>query len=292
MSKPVRVTPDIAGKLSLNPNTFVHVGGIWGRISSGQNYMALDGIRQVISANNLQIFYFQQGQLWAQEAHSFIGEIRTYPAIKGAQRAVAMATLVEWEVNIILGIVAASSGFGLAVVVGTDIFKFLVVNKENFSKWHQGLVAILKARADLKVKAPTLYEKVFESFLKQLWAAISSGMEDALTKPDAAGKLVGVLIGKLGKTVLQSRFTILGVIWILLSSVATKILTSVPSAINISVGEYKTISQDLINQLKSIGVTISPSEIQIIFQEIAKNPEQIRKVFFDLQSEFKRAGLM
>ncbi|HBE41055.1 MAG TPA: hypothetical protein DDW27_07610 [Bacteroidales bacterium] len=292
MSRPVRVTPEIAGKLSLNPDTFVQVGGIWGRISSGQNYMALDGIRQVISANNLQIFYFQQEQLWAQEAHSFIGEIRTYPAIKGAQRALGMATIVEWEVNIILGIVAASSGFGLAVVVGTDIFKFLVDNKENFGKWHQGMVAILKARAVLKVKAPALYEKVFESFLKQLRVAISSGMGDALTKPDTAGKLVGVLIGKIGKTVVQSRFTILGVIWILFSSVATKIMTSVPSAINISVGEYKTISQDLINQLKSIGVAISPSEIQVIFKEIAKDPEQIRRVFFDLQSEFKEAGLM
>jgi hypothetical protein len=153
------------------------------------------------------------------------------------------------------------------------------------------MVAILKARAVLKVKAPALYEKVFESFLKQLWVAISSGMGDALTKPDTAGKLVGILIGKIGKTVVQSRFTILGVIWILISSVATKIMTSVPSATNISVGEYKTISQDLINQLKSFGVTISPNEIQIIFKEIAKDPEQIRKVFLIFSPNLKKLAL-
>ncbi len=286
MAKPIRITPQMAAQLVFNPSMSAHAGGIWGTIRPGQNYMASDGIRQVVHADNSQIFYFVKGELWGQEAQSFISEIRTYPAIRGAQGAVGMAMLAEFQVNLLLGIVASSTGVGAAIVIGTDVFKFLITNKENFGKWHRMIKAVLKARDTLKTKAPILYERVFDAFLRQLWTASTSGMPAAMSKPDTAGKLTGAMVGKFGTKVLQARFSVLGAVWIILSTVASKVATSVPSAISVSVGEYKKLAEDLIRQLQAIGVSLSQKDAEQIFREIAKNPGEIARVFAELKAAF------
>jgi hypothetical protein len=276
----------MAMELQINSQSSVHIGGIWGTIRPGQNYRATDGLRQVVHADSSLIFYVQNNALWGQQTQSFIDEIRTYPVIQGAQNSVGMVRLAEFEVNVLLGIVAASSSVGLLTVVGVDVFKFLVTHRDHFAVWQRQMQAFLKARSRLKVKAPTLYEKIFEAFLQQFWGATCAGMPTAMLQPDAAGKLTGVMLGKLGRAAVQTRLTALGTVWIILSSVAGKLLTSVPTAIRLTVEEYKQSAQDLIKQLQLLKISISEREAQQIFQEIARNPHEIYTVFQELRMAF------
>ncbi len=290
MAKPFRIDPQTAMQLTFNPRQSVQIGGIWGTIRPGQNYQATDGLRQVVDVGGYLIFYYQNNALWGQQTQSFIDEIRTYPLIRGAQRAVGMAKLAEFQVNMLLGIVAGSSGIGMLAVVGVDIFKFLVMNKDNFNKWLIQMQAFLKVRERLKAKAPILYEKIFEMFLKQLWIATKKNIPAATTQPHVVGKLIGIMLGKFGKAAVRSRLTILGTIWIILSNVTSKIITSTPSAIRITSGAYKQLAIDLLSQLRKIGITISEREAQQIFQEIAKHPNEIRDIFRELQAAFGSQG--
>ena len=290
MAKPKRITKQWAAELTLYRSVPVNVGGIWGTIRAGHNYWGPYGIRQVIHADAFSIIYFQKGDLWVQEVNNFRDDLRMSPAHKGTKGALGIANLMEFEVNLLLGIVAGSSVAGFLTVIEIDIFKFLLTNRDNFEKWYRMIKAILKARSILKTMAPILYEKVFDGFLKQLWSSTSSGMPAALSKPENAGKLTGLMIGKFGNKLMSIRFTVLGGIWIIFSTMATKLITSVPSAINIKAMEYKKIAQDLIDQLKEMDVSISQKDIQNIFREIEKNPREIKKVFSDLESVFKEVG--
>src|ERR1051325_8078687 len=89
----------------LDPRTFLHVGGIWGQIRSGQTVMATDGMRFVWSADGLQVIYTQKNQFYGQSASGFIGEMRTAPYIEGLRLAEFMARVAEVEMKLMMGVV-------------------------------------------------------------------------------------------------------------------------------------------------------------------------------------------
>src|SRR5215831_15551232 len=149
--------------------TVLHIGGIWGTIKAGQTVMASDGYRFVWSADSMIVIYSLKGKFYGQGSTGFINELRTAPIIEGARRAEFMAKVAEVEMKFLMGIVAGSSGVGFGIVISVEVSEFMVENRENFDKWKRQLEAILKAREYLKRNAPTIYDKLFNAVLNQVY---------------------------------------------------------------------------------------------------------------------------
>jgi hypothetical protein len=277
---PVLMDPVYALKL-IDPKSKVYLGGIWGTAKAGQTFLASDGQRLILSAIPTDILYLLiptgavQGGIYRQSVKGFFIEINTYSVIEGARRALPMARLAEIEMQIIMGITAATSWVGFIAVVGSDMSKFLLENKDNFSKWYRIVEVAWEVRSTLKRVAPTLYEKLFDTVLTGLVKEILPNTPENINA-EAAARMVGILLGKLGKRALESRLTILSIVWTILLEVTKKCLAQVPKTMKATVGEYKESADKVIRNLQSIGAQISPAEMQRIYDEISRNPREIK----------------
>lgn len=285
-SDPVALDFQAAEKL-IDPASKLPIGGIWGDVKSGETWLGTDGSRLVMTASYRGVIYLlnTDGRIYLQSARGFVGEVTTYPFIEGARRAAPMVRLIELEIQFILGIVGATSGVGFVAVAGSSILAFVVENRQNFAKWSRLASALMTARSSLKQIAPTLYDKVFDALLFVLIKDVIPNTPGAITA-DGAAKMVGAIVGKLGKKAAEGKFSVLTILMTLLGNVATKCLTSVPKAISVTAGEYKQSADKLVDTLRASGVTISLDDAQKIFEEIRQHPKEIR----DLLGKIEAAG--
>jgi hypothetical protein len=295
---PVELSPDRVRTLNLSKGK-LFLGGIWGTVESGQTWLATDGKRSVISADSMTVIYVLTGatqpvrnnRFFIQSSTGFRGEVTTYPMIEAARRAAPMARLAELEMQVMIGIFAASSGVGLATVIGTDIVDFCIKNQDDFGKWGKALAACVAVREVLKRHAPTLYDRLIEGVLVAAGAGVLESLRNvpaaAGNDPKLIGRFIGALVGKLGKKALSSRLSALSVIWILLSTAATKSLSAVPRALRMSLDERAKAAEAIITELRRSGVTISAEDARKIVEEVAAKADEIRASLDQLKSAFE-----
>lgn len=286
-SDPVAIDVQVAEKL-IDTASKLTIGGIWGEVKSGETWLATDGSRLVMTASNGGVIYLlsTDGRIYRQSARGFVGEVTTYPFIEGARRAAPMVRLIELEVQFIMGVIGATSGVGFAVVAGTSILSFVVENRQKFTQWSRMVSAIMTARTALKQIAPTLYDKVFDALLFVLIKDVLPNAPGAITA-DGLAKMVGAIVGKLGKKAAEGKFSALTILATLLGNVAKNCLTAVPKAISITAGEYKQSADKLIETLRSSGVTVTAADAQKIFEEIRQHPKEILDLFGKIEAAAK-----
>jgi hypothetical protein len=214
------------------------------------------------------------GRIYSQSAEGFIGEITTYPIIEGARRAAPMARLVEMELQLIMGLVAASSGAGLAAVLGTKAVAFIVENRENFGRWARIVEAALDARSTLKSVAPTLYDNLFDATLLAIFKDVIPQTPGAIKAKDIAYS-IGVVVGKLGKVVIEKKFKVFSIVAILLFEFAKRCILATPEALKNAAGELQGDPEKLIAELRAAGTTITKAEAVLILLEIRQHPKEI-----------------
>jgi hypothetical protein len=197
-----------------------------------------------------------------------------------------MARLAEIEMKLLMGVVAGSSGVGFAIVIGTEVLEFVVENRENFEKWKRQLQAALEVRAFLKRHAPTLYDKVFNAVLKQVWKGVKGQLPDAVTAETVAFG-VGVVLGSVGKAAAKGKFTTLGVLVVVLEQIVVRFsLNVLPEALKLTAAEYAQLAQEIIGKLKEVGVEITDGDVRKIVEEVYKHPREIKEAFDKLQAAF------
>src|SRR5439155_25683512 len=114
--------------------------------------------------NTYGIYYEQKGKPYYSTADDFQRDLRVYGSIEGARGARGMAYLSKLEVTFIMGALAAASGIGLGLVLGTEVGMFWDEHADDFPKWKIQVSAFLAARKILKRSAPHLYEKLYSLF--------------------------------------------------------------------------------------------------------------------------------
>lgn len=296
--KPVELTADRLKTLNPSTESKLFLGGIWGNVESGQTWPATDGRRSVISADSMTVIYVLTGathptrnnKFFIQSSAGFRGEVTTYPFVEAARRAAPMARLAQLEMQIMIGIFAATSGVGLAAVVGTDVVDFCLKNHDNFGKWSKALAACVAVREVLRRHAPTLYDKVVDAVLIAAGAGVTESLrnipEATANDPKLMGRFIGALIGKLGKQALSTRLSALSVVWILLSTVATKSLGAVPGALRMSLDERAKTADAIVTELRRGGVSLSAEDARKIVEEVAAKPQEIRASLEQLKAAF------
>ena len=296
---PVELSAERVKTLNPSSQSKLFLGGIWGSVERGQTWLATDGKRSVISADSTSVSYVltsathpaRNNKFFIQSSVGFRGEVTTYSFVEAGRRAAPMARLAELEMQIMIGIFAVSSGVGLAAVVGTDLVDFCLKNHANFGKWSKALGACVALREVLKRHAPTLWDKLIEAALVATGAAVGESLRNipdaAVNDPKLMGRFLGALIGKLGKQAISSRLSALSVIWVLLSTVATKSLGAVPAALRLSLDERAKTAEAIIAELRRSGVMLTADDARRIVDEVAAKPQEIRASLEQLKSAFE-----
>lgn len=275
----------------LNTRTTLYLGGFWGEVRSGQTWLATDGERLIWSADPSMVIFSIKEKFFVQTSRGFRGEVTTYPFVEGGRRAEPMRKLAELEMKLLIGIVAGSSGIGFAIVVGTEIFSFVVENRTNFEKWKRQLGTILEVRAFLKLHAPTLYDKVFDAVLQKVWKDVKSQVPNAVTGETVAFG-VGVIFGSAGKAAAKGKFSLLGVLVVILQQIVIRFSLNVaPQALKLTADEYAKLAAEIIGNLNQAGVVITDADVRKIVEEVEKNPRQIKEAFDKLNAVFDKAEL-
>jgi hypothetical protein len=295
---PVELSAERLRALNTSTQSKLFLGGIWGTVESGQTWLATDGKRSVISADSMTVIYVltaaahpgRNNKFFIQSSVGFRGEVTTYSFAEAGRRAAPMARLAQIEMQVMIGIFAVTSGFGLAAVIGTDLVDFSLKNHNNFGKWSKALGACVVVREVLKRHAPTLYDKLIDGVLIAAGVGLTESLrnipEAAVSDPKLMGRFIGALVGKLGKQALSSRLSALSVIWILLSTVATKSIGAVPGALRLSLDERAKTADAIITELRRGGVILSAEDARKIVEEVAAKPQEIRASLEQLKSAF------
>jgi hypothetical protein len=270
----------------LDTRTVLHIGGIWGTVSSGDTWLATDGSRLVWSADGMMVIYTIKGKFYVQSSRGFIGEVTTYPWIEAARRAAPMVKLAEMEMKLLMGIVAGASGVGFAIVIGTEILEFVVENRDNFETWKRQLDVVLRTRAFLKANAPTLYDKVFSAILNKVYQDAKAKLPDAITAETVAFG-VGVVLGTVGKKLAQGRFSLFALAFVIVEQLVIRFSLNVaPGALKITADEYRKLADEIIGKMRDAGVTVTEPDVRKIVEEVKNHPEDIKQAFKMLQEVF------
>lgn len=234
------------------------------------------------------------GKTYFQEADSFRGDMKTYPFYEAGKRARPIKKLAEIELNLILGIASAASGFVLAAVMITSITQFVVENEKEFPKWIKLLKVLLIVDTTLKKHAPILHKKTRRFILKGILKGVTIGaVPTSRNLPKAyykknidaehLAKLLGSIIGTIGKKEFTKRVSLGAVFWVIVQKAILDVLKAFPEAIKITIKQKKRLAQNLIQQFRKAGVKITETEAMQIIQEIRKKPKVIRKSIRQLQ---------
>jgi len=265
----------------------MQIGGIWGSVKAGETWMSMEGERFIWYVDGMQVVYSIGAKFFTQSASGFKGDIRTYPLVAAGVSARPWVVVAETEMKLLMGIVAGASGAGFLLVVGLEVAEFVTENLDDFHKWENQLETALKVRAMLKNKAPVLYDKVFSAVLKQVWKDVKSNLPDAIT-PQIVFFGIGVIIGAGGKAVAAGKFSILGVLVVVVEQLAIRFTLGVaPGAIKITADDYKKVSKEIIDQVGAAGVALRDGDVQKITEEVRQNPQLIKDALKLLQDSFQ-----
>ena len=297
---PIELTSAQLNKINPMTETAYYMGGIWGDVRAGQTWLAHDGKRFIVSASNgVGIFFIlaqatdptKTGKIFYQSCAGFKGDVTTYPLSEGARRAEHWVRIGEIEMNVLMGIAAACSGIGFIALLGTDLLSFITKNKDNFGKWAAAVGVALAVRDVLKKHAPTLYDKLIDAALLSAATAVGGSITSIpsaiANDPKVIGRAAGAIVGKLGKKAATARLTALSAIWILLSTFLLKALSAVPGAVAISVEEKTLTANQIIEKLRSSGVTLSLEDARKIVDEVAAHPRELQDSLRKLREAFE-----
>jgi hypothetical protein len=261
-----------------------YIGG-WPPIEAGQTWLAPDGQRFVCFASSFDITFYVNGKFFHQNPAGFIDEVLTYPYYAAGKASAWLATVAEFEMKVIMGIIAGASGAGFFAIVGTEVAEFYKQNRKNFGKWSRMLTAVMEVRATLKRIAPTLYDKVFNAVLLRLLGKIPEGV------PEAVAFAVGVILGHAGKALWKGKFNEFSVLMEVLKQLVLRFVTSVaPVAAKLALADLQKFEADFIQTMKDEGVSISSADVKQIGEEVQKHPREMKEAFDKLKTAFSEDG--
>jgi len=139
----------------------------------------------------------------------------------------------------------------------------------------------------LKKYAPTLYDKLYEVLFQGMKVGALAGLglagddilknvPKAMTKDTkTTGRLIGALVGGIGKVAFTKRLTILSAILSIAKTLAGKAIVAIPGSMGITSAEGLRTAREIVTYIKSSGISISENEGKKIVDEVSKYPKEI-----------------
>lgn len=209
------------------------------------------------------------GGIYAQMTDAFINEFISCFYKDMYDVLAPLVTIIEAEVNLLLAIGTTLTGTGL-LYGGVALSAFIVQNKNKFKDWIAIIEAIIEARNELKLIAPTVYSNIFDAVFKFYGRSLT---------PANAASYVGKIIGEGGKALWTNKINIFASVGSLILSAASVLAKNLPDSIARAEQLWKDGARTLMVELRSQGVEVTPQEQIAIFQEIRAHPKEIAQIF-------------
>jgi hypothetical protein len=262
----------------------------------GQVIKGLDGKRLILSITSVETVFLlldrsgpgagaedwnpmrgSVGGIYAQSTDAFINEYETYFWKDLARTLAPIETMIETEVNLLMGIGTVITGTAV-FWAGAELSVFVAKNRHKFGHWIAIFAAVLAAREALKRLAPTLYDKLFDALFYFYIRSL---------KPENVANVVGWIIGKGGERLMKGKLNLLLNGCILVIDVLVMLLKNVADSVLRAKGLYNQGFHGIVTELRSQGGDVTPQEQLKIFNELKANPEEIKKIFTTLVNEIQ-----
>lgn len=263
--------------LTWDGSSKLSIGGVFIDAKQGQVWIDDKGQRRLIIhiLGSGVVIFVKNNKPYVQTPVGFRADVGIGAiAAEVTKRTKGLVTIIEIEVAFFKGLFSAISLPAFLLITGIDIFQFVMENKKNFPKWKKAMLGLIQARKVLKAHAPTLYDIVFYTVLGEF----SKRLPDVIEAKDYA-KLIGILVGSLSKKLIAGSLSIINVLLKILEKVTILIAKEFPQTIPKTGSEYKQNILLLINNLKELGVKITPEIAQKIVDEYKANPLKIKNAF-------------
>lgn len=244
--------------------------------------MGSDGKRLILSAISTDVVFTAGGKFYYQTAQGFIGDITTTPFRDAAVRLQPFTRIMEVELQVILGIIAGSSGIGFAIVIGTEATLWLVKHRPNIMIINDRIAKFFQAREIVKTCAPTMYEFLFNQAMR----SYTEKLTQAIT-PEVLGFFAGVLIGHFGKDCLEGHpLTPFRIIWVVSMAIGARTLMDVlPDAAKLAKEEIEDPDR-VLQRARSGRVTITRQQFEQMAHEVAAHKNEMKRAYHLLDEAF------
>ncbi|NBB70841.1 MAG: hypothetical protein GVY33_11065 [Alphaproteobacteria bacterium] len=228
------------------------------------------------------------GRIYKQSTAEFLNEWDAVFYHRMAERLKSLKVVMKMEIKFMIACSSALSGGVGAILFGTSLFKFLNDNRSEIRTWVAAVDAFVDGRRTLQRFTPTLYDKFEQLLLHNVRRAAATVVDekgrDVLAHvddtmagdPGAAAKLVGALVGTIGKAAFKGRMASLGgIAGDVLKLIGKRAGLALPGAAaktfqNMSDQEKASLAVRLIRRFEASGVKVSRSEALVIVAELSR----------------------
>jgi hypothetical protein len=226
--------------------------------------------------------------VYFQETACFRDDVNLGSFIKGGLSARAIGSLMNY---IVKGIAIGVGGPAAWVIIvgemisGTSPNLYEEKDGPTLLEMINGLSTLLTARKILKDIAPTLYDRLFWAFIKDV-AREMPKVADAETFFIFLAENIGYLV----KNGFKGTLKFWKVLLVMAFKVITNVLKLAPKAAGATAHADMESAKEFITFLINLGVEISPAEREKIVQELKKRGPEIIKVLRDLENDMRVFG--
>lgn len=282
-------------------------------VKPGKIFLSSQGRRLIIEANNRRVIYMlvkSQGtdlnKIFMQPSAGFVGDIVSYPYEQAGRDLQTVKKLAEYEIQILIGILSTTSWTSFAIVASADALQFFVSNKDNLSTWGPILKTCLEVDSDLRKYTPTLRNKlIYSTLLIALEGSefaishegelVGKLAQSAVENPNVAGRGMGIIAGKLTRSALDGKLSVLSAVWAVLLTFVTKTAAAIPGAVSLTKDEIDTLSLkesvalagELIAIVSKADIELSEADAKKITEEVSAHPNEIKNALQKLSAAFQ-----
>ena len=259
------------------------VGQVWPGIKGGVRIIL--SLTPGFSLDNTLVgevvFVTESGRFYAQNLEGWVNDY-TAAFISGLTRSLTpLKTMLDIEAKFLLGAISATSGYAALFVVTASVVPWCYKNQTAIRISAAAVYVLYEACQVIKTLAPKLYDKVFWVCLKRILSEIPNS---ALRDEKIMAFFVGQMIWKLGKAALTKDFSagldtlklLAKYIVVALGKAAIPIVSAAAKAVP-GAAKHINADQQLVKDLRDIGISIIVEEAYAINQEIKKHTQKIQE---------------
>ncbi len=290
----VPVTAKKVAKFKADPQAQIFGTGMV--IKPGMYVASPQGLRCIVAVNG-QEFLFTLVQSNDPQYKPYLGVLMSQPngimcgraeVLGGVWREVAdrgksLRTAAEWEMEILMGLLA---GGGKAIQIGiatAGAIDFLLTDKVRKYELHaRALIVTLDEMHKLRNTSPVL----FDLFVGGLFAEAKKQLGDNIgSSPHAT--IAGWVIGEVGPEMISGKIDILETAANGMETLAKSLVKSLEkNAKDKAIADYKKDSAAFVNKLQSAGIAYTPGTEAELIAEIEKHPEAIGNALAKIGAAF------
>ncbi len=310
---------DVFGRYSENR------GMMWGKITleAGDVWEDWDGQRLVIEATHRRVIYLKHGgtgagHIFLQSPKHFITNVAVDTMNrKAAQKTAITKRFAEWEMHFVTGFLGAAHWVGLVSVFGMDIFQQVVGERKRNGAYRESSKDIIEVDQELKAISPVFRQKLLEILIggikskpgEKAKTFIQTLPADMIKDDKTTGRIAGAIAAKFIVNPANKNLAFYFVFQTITTQIATKSITKIPGALGHTLSESfkklvpnvkdldpanpkdrQVLLNHLVDSFKQLGVNVTPTEAQSIYEEIRLNPIRIAANLAKLGFAFERFG--